>query len=904
MSMKIGVRGWIVIELLAAVGIGAIALDRFAPSRNVANSPQPTTQASPVVAAGVLPAASAIASPNPSIPTDHRHLKALLEFLPSTEGGIALLQPNAQQYQSAMNILSDYLKQYHPAMATDNGYLALFRDKNTPIQVQRAGPYLLIHPTAQIMVPGFVIFIDSASGEVAYEDWGYSVDGAQVLTQTEAATGPIVVRVNRVTLHGTGCNALGAKYFAIEGKDIHLALEIPWQESNSGWNAFDHDGVEATQQDQLVHKDVKVQLIATAQITLNTNLPHERQTTRSIPPVTFTWNPSRHQFDQINGRAMSQKSLLLTEIYGDMADPEWDWFSKPGSLSGGQPAMQPAAEDSRVQSVKMLLACFQKPDGTLMDLDDQSPQYKPALRELSRILSQDQTHFKNAAEAYDFFERVYTTLRASHVGRYILINPVEQYHEEAFVLFFDPATGKLVYQDWLEEGVLPSIKDSKVLECQGQTDVSVVRINHVTNTGTGVYALSARYYAVDDSGVHMALQIPWLEYSGYGFAFRLGEVTGELQDKLTDSNGRIILTTTGKITYDARLTDKAPDKNQKPVPIPPATFEWNPSDHTFVQTAGRVMEQDSFLLGDIYGDLAGALNWFHRPDFVPGARLTEPSPVLPKLDQFIACFLDSQGVYADLASTSPSYKSAINALARHLQKRFPEVVREGTLKDYVKFVDCGTIRVRKVGDYLMFSSTEKSKKPGFLIFADPATGEVPWEDWECKIDSVQVLPHEASSPQTLVRIIESTCSCGTYTAHYFALEGKAIHLALRIPWNETAQWKTHAYDDHSIATVQDSLGIADGRLQLTITGKLDLNYNAPAEYRKTVALPPAAFVWNSPRHQFIQTSGRKLTDATALMEQVYSDLADTPPSFPPAPLVSNTTQTSGNLPSVSVPSPQ
>lgn len=781
MSLKIGVRGWIVIELLIAAGIVTIGVHRHGWLKEVSGtastsiaSSGPTSNAATVTQYATQPA---------------HNIKSLLAIMDQSSGIRNIWVTHSTHVNSQW---AAYLKQIKPDIFGDETVQNYLNSSAFQIATQRVGKYVLVHPIQQYSEPGFILFVDPATGNVIHEDWGFSIESVEYLMEngdTPPAGLPAVVRILRNTLRGSGCNALGAMYYAVDDHQIHLALTIPWTERNVGWKAFSSDAVEGSITDQLVCHGNTILLNTQGAIATGIDAPEQPHPVVNIPKAQFIWNPGSHQFIQTEGRSMSGKSLLLTDVYGDLAGAGDWYYSSTGNPKGGGPVSRPVNIESKPLNLKPLIACFQKSDGSLTDLDrsENTPGYEKAVDELKKVLLADQSHFHYTNQVDDFFSYSLPCLRAQRLGRYILIHPTQQYNQQGFLLFLDPKENKIVYQDWLEDDALHSIQDSKVLASNPASPVAVVRINRVTNTGTGVHSLSAHYYAVDDDGVHLALQIPWHEFfSCLGDTYRYEPILGQLTDKLSIAGNKILLTTTGTITLEAELNpDPDHPKKHKTVQIPAATFQWQPTEHRFIQTTGRVMNPNGFLMQDVYGDLAGAYAWFHRPGFVPGSVPNEPPAKATDMSKLLACFRQSDGTYADLSASSKNYKKALNLLAQRLIVASPlSIGHDRKLNDYEKALDSGMIHIRPVGRHLLISDNPEAESFHFVMFIDPATGQTPWEEWGYKLLKVDQFPQSTADSPVRVRLVLKASNVQHPYARYYILDSQGVRLEQETVWQE------------------------------------------------------------------------------------------------------------------------
>ncbi|WP_198597157.1 hypothetical protein, partial [Vibrio splendidus] len=109
----------------------------------------------------------------------------------------------------------------------------------------------------------------------------------------------------------------------------------------------------------------------------------------------------------------------------------------------------------------------------------------------------------------DIVSRWKEPLTAKDVGNGYIISTIEQYKIDGFILYFDKDTQELLsaYYDF---GL--GIKAIKVYTTHIGSPQYIVAVKYMTQSGTGLYGESVKYYAIQDRNMGLALEKPYYEY--------------------------------------------------------------------------------------------------------------------------------------------------------------------------------------------------------------------------------------------------------------------------------------------------------------------------------------------------------------------------------------------------------
>ena len=144
-----------------------------------------------------------------------------------------------------------------------------------------------------------------------------------------------ILLVEYISLRGTGCYGTSIKLYSIKNDKVTEVLERPKYEVNSGWGAFKEEAVTFDSNIKEVIANDDLTIIIQSSVKLQNKLSGTEEETKEIikeiPEETYKWDKNKETFIQTKGRLTIYKKLM-SEIYGDYATIEGDWFKKPEEL--------------------------------------------------------------------------------------------------------------------------------------------------------------------------------------------------------------------------------------------------------------------------------------------------------------------------------------------------------------------------------------------------------------------------------------------------------------------------------------------------------------------------------------------------------------------------------------------
>ncbi|MEZ8849287.1 hypothetical protein AB6E24_22145, partial [Vibrio cyclitrophicus] len=204
----------------------------------------------------------------------------------------------------------------------------------------------------------------------------------------------------------------------------------------------------------------------------------------------------------------------------------------------------------------------------------------------------------------DIVSRWKEPLTAKDVGNGYIISTIEQYKIDGFILYFDKDTQELLsaYYDF---GL--GIKAIKVYTTHIGSPQYIVAVKYMTQSGTGLYGESVKYYAIQDGNMGLALEKPYYEYLDGSWGAYKSDVLFEQSNRLEIEKSDITLVSKGRLFYTKQTGEEVQ------VELPDEEYAWDRYLFKFTQTAGRATSEKNSM-SEMYADYAEPNgDWFEAP---------------------------------------------------------------------------------------------------------------------------------------------------------------------------------------------------------------------------------------------------------------------------------------------------
>ncbi|MEZ8021413.1 hypothetical protein ACED63_23685 [Vibrio splendidus] len=204
----------------------------------------------------------------------------------------------------------------------------------------------------------------------------------------------------------------------------------------------------------------------------------------------------------------------------------------------------------------------------------------------------------------DIVSRWKEPLTAKDVGNGYIISTIEQYKIDGFILYFDKDTQELLsaYYDF---GL--GIKAIKVYTTHIGSPQYIVAVKYMTQSGTGLYGESVKYYAIQDGNMRLALEKPYYEYLDGSWGAYKSDVLFEQSNRLEIEKSNITLVSKGRLFYTKQTGEEVQ------VELPDEEYAWDRYLFKFTQTAGRATSEKTSM-SEMYADYAEPNgDWFEAP---------------------------------------------------------------------------------------------------------------------------------------------------------------------------------------------------------------------------------------------------------------------------------------------------
>lgn len=257
--------------------------------------------------------------------------KSVYSFAKPVFGGSDLatvVQVISKQKTGESKAAYEALREYLRNKSEDFQYILRPMDFDANLLAKTVGGITVISTVDQYNIEGFVIFIDSASGGVVLADSEYPLGVRDIKFIEDTGGSPhSLVMVRYISITGTGTLGESVKVYALDNGGVHLALDKPYSEVNSGWGAFESETVEFRTRNDLRLRNGVVEMQTSGVVMFG----NDGDQFRELPGELYLWEPRSRSLEQIHGRKTSPDALMTT-IYSDFANPKGEWFEKPQSV--------------------------------------------------------------------------------------------------------------------------------------------------------------------------------------------------------------------------------------------------------------------------------------------------------------------------------------------------------------------------------------------------------------------------------------------------------------------------------------------------------------------------------------------------------------------------------------------
>lgn len=214
------------------------------------------------------------------------------------------------------------LKLYLLKCGNDYGFIKKAEKFNEIIKAKFLGNILIISTSDQSKMDSFILFIDSKENKVIHKEYNLGCGIISLhLLKTPTQFKEKLLEVKYLKVYGTGFVVQNIRIFFVLDNAVFPIFDKTVFEVVSGWKAFKgNDTAEFKIEYKLSWNKGLLHLITDGYVSVGNK---EKQ----LPEEVYIYDELTRKFKQIEGRESSD--LLLSEIYGDLANPAGNWFSKP-----------------------------------------------------------------------------------------------------------------------------------------------------------------------------------------------------------------------------------------------------------------------------------------------------------------------------------------------------------------------------------------------------------------------------------------------------------------------------------------------------------------------------------------------------------------------------------------------
>lgn len=217
------------------------------------------------------------------------------------------------------------LRLYLLKCGNDYGFIKKSEKFNEIVKAKFLGNILIISTSAQSKMDSFILFIDSKENKVIHKEHnlGYGIISLRLLN-TPTKFKEKLLEVKYLKGYGTGFVVQNIRIFFVSDNAVFSIFDKTVFEVVSGWKAFKgNDTAEFKIEYKLSWNKGLLHLITDGCVGVGNK---EKQ----LPEEIYVYDEQTRRFKQLEGRESS--NLLLSEIYGDLANPNADWFVKPQKI--------------------------------------------------------------------------------------------------------------------------------------------------------------------------------------------------------------------------------------------------------------------------------------------------------------------------------------------------------------------------------------------------------------------------------------------------------------------------------------------------------------------------------------------------------------------------------------------
>lgn len=218
-------------------------------------------------------------------------------------------------------LLRLYLLKY----GNDYDFIKKAEKFNEIIKAKFLGNILIISTSDQSKMDSFILFIDSKENKIIHKDCNLGCGIISLhLLKTPTQFREKLLEIKYLRGYGTGFIAQNIKIFFVSENAVFPIFDKTVFEVVSGWKAFKNDDTaEFKMEYKLSWNKGLLHLITEGFI----NVGNEE---KQLPEEIYVYDEQTRRFKQLEGR--EALNLLLSEIYGDLANPNGDWFAKPKEI--------------------------------------------------------------------------------------------------------------------------------------------------------------------------------------------------------------------------------------------------------------------------------------------------------------------------------------------------------------------------------------------------------------------------------------------------------------------------------------------------------------------------------------------------------------------------------------------
>ncbi len=219
------------------------------------------------------------------------------------------------------------LRLYLLKCGNDYGFIKKSEKFNEIVKAKFLGNILIISTSDQSKMDSFVLFINSKYNKVIYKECNLGAGIISLrLLKTPTKFKEKLLEVKYLRGYGTGFTAQNVKIFFVSDSAVFPIFDKTVFEVVSGWKAFKgNDTAEFKIECKLSWNKGLLHLITDGCVGVGNK---EKQ----LPEEIYVYAEQIRRFKQLEGRESS--NLLLSEIYGDLANPNGNWFVKPKEVKG------------------------------------------------------------------------------------------------------------------------------------------------------------------------------------------------------------------------------------------------------------------------------------------------------------------------------------------------------------------------------------------------------------------------------------------------------------------------------------------------------------------------------------------------------------------------------------------